>query len=126
MVRNCTPHAITVRPDGDSDGVTIPPSGIIPRVTVSTVSYGEINHDSLMVTPAGKFTETLHLPVVRTTFGQVEGLPDAEGGVWLVVSSVVLAALQGSRPDCVAPDTSPASAIRDGAGRIVGVRRLTR
>jgi hypothetical protein len=110
MVRNCTPHAITVRPDGDSDGVTIPPSGIIPRVTVSTVPDGDCDG----------------LPVVRTTFGQVEGLPDAEGGVWLVVSSVVLAALQGSRPDCVAPDTSPASAIRDDGGRIVAARRLTR
>jgi hypothetical protein len=90
--------------------VTIPPSGIVPRVTVTTVADGEIEG----------------LPVVRTTFGQVEGLPDPETGIWLIVSSVVLTALVGTRPDCLAPDTSPASAIRDDGGRIIAVRRLTR
>ena len=108
-MKNLTPHAIIVRHD-DSDGVTIPPSGIIPRVAVSTVPDGDCDG----------------LPLVRTTFGAVQGLPSPEPGTWLIVSSVVLAALGGSRPDCVAPDTSPASAIRDDAGRIVGVRRLTR
>jgi hypothetical protein len=122
---NCTPHAITVRPDG-SDGVTIPPSGIVPRVAVSAVADGEICERCPVETPAGVFSEVFHLPVMRTAFGRVEGLPDAEDGVWLIVSSVVLSALGGSRPDCVAPDTSPASAIRDDGGRIIAVRRLTR
>jgi hypothetical protein len=104
MIRNLTPHALTVA------GQTFQPSGIVPRVSVSSVEDGVIEG----------------LPVVRTQYGAVEGLPQVEEGVTLVVSALVLTALAGTRPDCVAPDTSPASAIRNDAGQIVGVRRLTR
>lgn len=95
------------------------------------------------------------VPVVRSEFGRVEGLPAefhrAEDCPWpheraalshpgcsycigaagveetvYIVSSIVLAALAGTRQDVVAPDTSPASAVRDADGKIIGVRRWTR
>ena len=134
MLKNLTPHAITVRPEMlswacrcgvlsgnvehcDDCGAARPvvaqtfqPSGIVPRVAVSAAPCGDCDG----------------LPLVTTRFGTVEGLPDAEEGTWLVVSAIVLGALAGTRPDCVAPDTSPASAIRNDAGQIIAVRRLTR
>ncbi len=104
MIINCTPHSLTVA------GQEFQPSGMVPRVAVSSVEDGTIDG----------------IPVVRTQYGAVEGLPDFEEGVTLIVSALVLSALNGSRRDCVAPDTSPASALRNDAGQIVGVRRLTR
>jgi len=103
-IKNCTPHPLVV------SGRSLAPSGIVPRVAVTQVADGEIEG----------------IPVVRTAYGAVEGLPDFEEGVTLIVSALVLAALAGARPDCVAPDTSPASAIRNDAGQIIGVKRLTR
>ena len=104
MIINCTPHSVTVA------GREIPKSGTIPRVAVSSVDDGDIDG----------------IPVVRTVYGAVEGLPEYQEGVTLIVSVLVLSALNGIRLDCVAPDTSPASAIRNDAGQIVGVRRLTK
>jgi hypothetical protein len=116
---NATPHAITVRTTAydavETDhaynvDTTYPPCGIVPRVAVTSISDGDLNG----------------VPVVRTQYGAVEGLPAAVEGVTLIVSGLVLAALAGGRPDCVAPDTSPASAIRGDNGQIVAVRKWTR
>lgn len=104
MIKNCTPHRIIVA------GKTFEPSGVVPRVAVLQVEDGTIDG----------------IPVVRSEFGAVEGLPDYQEGVTLIVSALVLSALSGTRPDCVAPDTGPASAIRDDAGRITGVKRFTK
>ena len=104
MLINLTPHAITVA------GRTIEPSGTVPRVSVRQVEDGDIEG----------------IPVVRTVYGAVEGLPLPAEGTTYIVSALVLSALAGARTDVCAPDTSPASAIRNDAGQIVGVRRLTR
>lgn len=109
MIKNCTPHRITLRPD-DGAEIIVEPSGIVPRVAVAQSQIGQIEG----------------VPVVATTYGQVEGLPDFNEGVTLIVSGLVLSALGGQRPDCVAPDTSPAGAIRNEAGQIIAVRRLTK
>ena len=99
---NCTPHALTVEGLG-----TLAPSGIVPRV----------------VTSRGPSTTIGGVRVVRTVKGGVEGLPAPVEGVALVVSGMVLDALQGSREDVFAPDTG-ADAIRNEKGHIVSVRGL--
>ncbi|MEM2991102.1 MAG: hypothetical protein QXQ02_07975, partial [Halobacteria archaeon] len=66
------------------------------------------------------------IPVVKTTYGEVLDLPEPEPGVFYIVSGVVLSAVGDSRQDLLAPDTGPASVVRDGDGKIVGVRRLRR
>ena len=104
MIVNCTPHPVTVA------GRTFWPSGTVPRVSVQQVPDGDIEG----------------IPVVRTVYGAVEGLPDPIKGTTYIVSALVLSALAGARTDVCAPDTSPASALRNEAGQIVGVRRLTR
>lgn len=57
--------------------------------------------------------------LVRQTMGQVTGLPDATPDTILIVSGMVLSALNGARQDVVAPDTG-ADAIREN-GQIVAV-----
>lgn len=98
---NCTPHALTIEGLG-----TLPPSGTLPRcAAVRTES-----------SPVGG------VRLVRQTMGQVTGLPDAREGVALIVSALVLGALNGTRGDVYAPDTGP-DAVREN-GQIVAVRGL--
>ncbi len=105
---NLTPHPLTIRtPDGD---INIAPSGDVARVAVQATPAGDLDG----------------IPVVKQTYGDIQGLPDPQPGVAYIVSGLVLAAVKaaGGRADVYAPDTSPDSAIRDDAGRIVAVRRL--
>ena len=99
---NCTPHALTVEGLG-----TLAPSGVVPRV----------------ITSRGPATSVAGVRVVRTVKGGVEGLPEAAEGVALIVSGMVLDALQGTREDVFAPDTG-ADAVRNEKGHIVSVRGL--
>lgn len=65
------------------------------------------------------------IPVVKTVYTTVEGLPDQEDGTIYIVSTLVLQALKANgvtRTDCVAPNTGLSGAIRNEAGQIVGVR----
>jgi len=96
---NCTPHALTVEGLG-----TLPASGILPRcATLRSVapSLGGIR-------------------VTSQTMGEVTGLPGQAPDTVYIVSGMVLSALNGTRPDVVAPDTGP-DAIREN-GQIVAVR----
>ncbi len=103
---NLTAHEITfVTKDGE---IKLKPSGKIARVSSVTRIEGEING----------------IPLARTRFGKVEGLPEPKKDTIYVVSFPVLQYLCGTREDVVAPDTSPDSVIRDGKGQIIGVRRL--
>ena len=133
-IRNFTPHEITLM--GADGALTRYPSEGIARVAVQSEVVGSL---------AGA-------EIVHGTFGAVEGLP-ATGHPralcpWIadsdprlpvlpcedcrttdtvyIVSSVVLTALAGTRADVVAPDTSPASVVRDADGKIIGVRRWAR
>ena len=103
---NLTPHKLNIVTDNGN--IEIEPSGTIARVKPTTVRIGTVNG----------------IDVVKTTFGEVEGLPSPEKDTVYIVSTLVLNALKGSRPDVVAPDTGPESAIRDESGRIVGIRRF--
>lgn len=65
------------------------------------------------------------IPVVKTVYTTVEGLPAPQEDTIYLVSTLVLQALKANgvcRPDCLAPNTGLSGAIRDDQGRIVGVR----
>lgn len=105
---NCTPHAINVQTEQGI--ITIPPSGISIRVASEQVQVGKING----------------IPVMKTKFTSVD-LPQPEQDTFFIVSTVVLQACKEmgiQRDDLIAPDTSPQSAVRDGTGQIVAIRRF--
>lgn len=109
---NCTPHALSLR--SGEETYTIAPSGTVARVGSTP---------GAMETVSG-----IPVPVAgRTTYGEVTGLPDPAEYTYYIVSGVVGAALNGSRPDVLCPGTGPNDgAVRDEAGRIVAVTRLVR
>lgn len=103
-VVNCTPHAITVA------GVTIPPSGVIPRV------QEWVEQIAILASEGG--TE---IPLTRTRLGDLVGLPDPEPGTWYVVSRMTAEAAP-EREDLLIPGKQ----IRDDQGRICGAESLSR
>ncbi len=104
-VINLTPHVVVVETENGRH--EFPPSGVVARVSTTQDQIGEINK----------------VPVVKTVFGDVAGIPEEKEGTVYIVSSLVAQAVAGTRSDVVAPDTGP-TAIRDEAGRIVAVRRF--
>lgn len=85
--------------------MVIEPSGKIARVSVRTETVGNIDG----------------IPVTRSVFGEVEGLPAPENGTIYVVSSLV-AGRVAAREDVFIPNES----VRDEKGRIVGCKSLGR
>jgi len=105
---NLTPHALNLMPEGpDGPTVTIPPSGIVARCTTSRVQVGTITVDNITI------------PVNRTQFGAVTGLPDPQPDTIYIVSAVVAQAVP-DQPDVFIVD----DAVRDKQGRIIGARAL--
>lgn len=108
---NLTPHVLNVIGDDGSVVLSVPPSGTVARVaTQQTVA-----------------TQLDGIDVVRTVFGDVDGLPAPQPDTVYVVSTLVLQALRHAgvdRSDVVAPDTSPASVVRNADGQVVGVKRF--
>ncbi len=103
---NLTPHAITVvLPEVfGSNRTTYGPSGVVARCAT-------IREEIPLVGP---------FRCVRQTLGEVENLPKRQPDTFFIVSGMVLTALNGSRPDVVAPDTG-ADAIRE-KGQVIAVR----
>lgn len=99
MLMNLTPHEITVITDGGN--IVVPPSGTVVRVNSSKELVGVVDG----------------INVFKTTFGDVDGLPAPKDGVTYIVSTLVLSALKGTRPDCVAPG----DAVRNEKGQVIGV-----
>lgn len=99
---NITPHPVVI------DGVMeIPAFGVVARVVTET-------------------TPGIPISGIRVSVNRVKDimdLPDPVPGVAYIVTSQVLEALKGSRPDVYAPDTG-ADAIRDFRGNVVAVRGL--
>ncbi len=104
-IKNLTPHAINfVNADG-TQLLAVEPSGTIARVTATTVTVGEIDG----------------IPVTRSEYSDVTGLPAPEDGVVYVVSSLV-AQRCADRDDVFIPNES----VRDDQGRIIGCKSLGR
>ena len=102
-IKNLTPHAITVLgPSGETLAV-LPPSGSVARVSTAREIAGELQG----------------IPVYRTTYGAVTGLPEQQDGVALVVSAMVRTAVPGRRDVY-----SPGELVRGTDGQPVGCRGL--
>lgn len=108
---NLTKHVVNVQvtnENGTTDYV-FEPSGMEARVSSKQET----------------FMDVCGIPVVRTEYSSVEGLPAQEDGTIYIVSTLVLQALKANgmtRTDCVAPNTSPAGAIRNELGQVVAVK----
>lgn len=107
---NFTPHPINIWPDGTRASEII------------LVSEGSAR---VQMTP-GVIELFGDIPVAQPSrLGSVEGLPEPQEGVFIVVSTIVAVALKGQRNDLLVPATAD-SAIRDEQGHIVAVRHLAR
>ena len=101
MLINLTPHEVRIiRGDGE---ITLPPSGTIARCNVTRRQVGLVDG----------------IPVNRTAFGAVEGLPDPQPDTYYIVSALVAQACP-DRHDLLIPDDT----VRDDQGRIIGCRAL--
>jgi len=106
---NLTPHEITIISEGGEEIMRIPPSGTVARVSVKSEVVGEVNG----------------VPIRKTVYGDIVGLPEPRENTFYVVSTLVLIAAREKgicRRDLIAPDTNPDSVIRDHQGRVVGVK----
>ena len=100
---NLTPHSITLL-----CGVTpmvIPPSGVVARVSSHTEVIGNIGD----------------IPITKTAYSAVEGLPEPEEGTIYIVSALVAQRVP-ARDDVFIPNES----VRDENGRIIGCKSLAR
>lgn len=106
---NLTPHTVNVVDSDENVILSVVPSGNVARVTTQQTVVGNVGS----------------IEVVRTVFGDVDGLPDQQSDTVYIVSTLVLQALKANnidRDDVVAPDTS--SAVRNNDGQILGVKRF--
>lgn len=104
---NLTPHEISFVFENGSFKVA--PSGVVARVANSSEEVGQIC--------VSKFD--LRIPIKKTVYGEVEGLPAPAKGVIYIVSSLVAQRVP-SRSDVFIPNES----VRDENGRIIGCRSL--
>lgn len=102
---NLTPHAVNIVTAEGDPIITVEPSGILARVSSSTVVVGDLDG----------------IPITATKYGEVEGLPAPEPGKVYIVSSLVAQRCKG-RDDVFIPNES----VRDDKGRIVGCKSLGR
>ena len=107
-IANLTPHEVKIV-DGGNNVVAVFPSDGVARASQHDVLVDEINS----------------IPVVKTEFGEVLGLPEpAEDTVFIVSRITVEAACaQGLSTDDL---LITSGAVRDDQGRIVGCRALAR
>ncbi|MGC9001325.1 hypothetical protein [Caldisericum sp.] len=107
-MKNLTPHEIVVVVDGRE--LHFPPSGTVARCTATreVVEYLEV--------------QGVKIPINRTTFGEVENLPEPQEGAVYIVSSIVAQAMAGKRNDLFVPD----DAVRDEQGRIKAVKAFAK
>ena len=107
-VTNLTPHEVKVVDDGNNVVVTFPSSGVARAH----------QHDVLV-------SEIDSIPVVKTEFGEVLGLPEPAEGVAYIVSRITIEAAraQGRTTDDL---LTTSGAVRDDQGRIVGCRAFAR
>jgi hypothetical protein len=93
MIVNLTPHLIRIARGND---ILELPSAGLARVTSTEIKVGE--HDGI--------------PLVKTKFSEVVGLPAPTPGTIFVVSAIVAA--HANRDDVVSPDTGGTALRKDG------------
>jgi hypothetical protein len=114
---NLTPHEVTLVGQDGSVILRIPPSGLVARVAEETESAGEA-----VVFPAGPLALTgVRVPLIKRSWGAIQGLPEPQiRTLYLVSSLVAAAAWEQGRRDVVAPG----ELVRDSEGRVVGCKSL--
>lgn len=101
---NATPHAVNlVNDEGDILRT------FKPEISVRVASTCKV------------VDEIAGIPIDYTTFGEVEGLPEYQNGVYYIVSRLVKQALP-DREDLLCPGQQ----VRDSAGRVIGCKSLSR
>ena len=100
---NLTPHVINVLNEDNTLLKAIEPSGVVARCSTCREEAGKIDG----------------IPVNRTSFGVVSGLPGPEPGTYYIVSALTAQAVP-NRADVLVTD----DAVRDQEGRIIGCRAL--
>lgn len=105
---NLTPHEVKIV-DGGNNVVAVFPSDGVARASQHDMLVDEINS----------------IPVVKTRFGEVLGLPEPTEGTVFIVSRITVEAAraQGLGTDDLLVTSG---AVRDDQGRIVGCRALAR
>ena len=103
---NLTPHALNFLDAENRVMLTVPSSGVA-RAAQRRENIGTIDADGVT------------LPVTRSAFGAVDGLPTPEAGTIYIVSAITAQAVP-ERDDVFIVDDS----VRDENGRIIGVRGL--
>lgn len=96
---NLTPHEITLC------GKKIQSSGVA-RVATTTKQVDQING----------------IPVNQVSFGQVNGLPEAQKNTIYIVSKIVAEAVKGQRNDVYIVDKT----VRNEQGQIIGCEALAK
>lgn len=100
---NLTPHTITIITEVGN--IIVPPSGVIARCKVVEEIVAEVDC----------------IEIVKTAYGEVEGLPEKKENTIYLVSGFVMNGLKGSgRYDVMKPHDF----VRDEAGNIIGCRKL--
>lgn len=102
VIKNYTPHPINICNNQGEIVKTFKSEGLI-RLKSETVKDGEINDISIS----------------KTVFGQPEGLPSFQEGIYYIVSQLVKNALP-DRKDLLVP----AEVLRDDSGKIIGCQSL--
>lgn len=105
MIKNLTPHDINIVSQDGSPVATIPYSGTVARVRQTTVPAGTIDG----------------IPITRSEFGEVTGLPEPQAGIYYVVS-LATAKAAAHRDDLLVTN----QAVRDEHGNILGCQSLSR
>jgi len=102
---NLTPHTIKIT-DGQNNGPWYPASGQVARV--------QVTRQTVLILEDEK--EPWHSTrIYSPSFGEVEGLPEKQPGVMLIVSALVRNALP-DRDDLV----SPGNLVRNEHGEVIG------
>jgi hypothetical protein len=109
MLVNLTPHDVVVFGQNNEQVAVIPATGNEARVGVSSVQVGTVSLNDEIVS------------IVKSTFGEVLGLPERQDGTFYIVSRMVISACP-DREDLIVPD----DLVRDEDGRVVGCRRFSR
>lgn len=106
---NCTPHPINiVNPETKEILITFPKGKIVPRLKTGIENLGIIDYGAIGIA------------VTRTTFGDVENLPEKKEGVILIVSRLVKQVCT-EREDLLVPG----SLVRDEEGNVIGCEGLS-
>lgn len=101
---NMTPHALNVVCE-DNTIITIEPSGTVARVSQNMELVTDING----------------IPVYRSQYGELEGLPEPQAHTRYILSAMAATAAKAAGRDDI---LSPGELIRDENGQPIGCRGL--